>query len=228
MRTKTINRIIFFLLIVFMVAGLGACENKTEKYQQAVESGDSAMNAINYEAAINYYEHAKNIKPQEAYPEQQINKAKDLQLEKERDLEYRKHLNLANQFYNNQNYEEAIQEYYAALEVRPHDEYAIMQLEKAENLLAEQKKMEEAMKNPYHIVVGSFEKRSNAEKLQQELLNDGYNSHLAPRFGGEYTAVTLYSYPDLHAAWNHLDEVYEMQRFQEVDPWILKYSLSDE
>lgn len=212
-------------LILVLLAGLTGCNEESKKYEQAIASGDSSLASNNYEEAINYFEHAKSIKPGEEYPEQQIEKARELQKSWEKQRKFDQSLKKGDRLFNDGKYQQAIDAYYNALEANPHNKYALEQIELAEVKIAEQQKEEEAMKNPYHIVVGSFENKNYAEQLQQKLLNNGYDSKLIPRQEG-YTAVSIYSYPNLTAAWNKLNRVLNMERFYDVDPWIVRYNIS--
>lgn len=225
--TQSIRHIAIFGLVICLIAGFAACQGDAKKYEQAIVSGDSSLAANNYEEAINYYEHAKSIKPGEEYPEQQIQKASELLKSWKRQNKFDQSLKEGDRLFNQQNYQQAIDAYYHALEANPHNTYALEQIEKAEAIMAEQEKEQHAMKNPYHIVVGSFENKSYAEKLQQILINKNYDSKLIPRQDG-YTAVSIYSYPDLTTAWNNLNRVLNMEGFYDVDPWIVKYSMTNE
>ena len=229
MKAKVLKSVIGNLFIISMLAGavltMPSCDNKTADYNKIIVSADSAFNAGQYAKAKTLYKDAKVIKPKETYPDQQIQKVGQILRQQETDRKYTEAINRADNLFDAGNYQEAKVEYQKSSSLKPQESYPKQKISEIANILAEQQVELAAEKNPYHIIVGTFGKDHNANALHEKLKGMGYRSHLIPRYDGELTAVTIKSFPDLHAAWNHLPEVYEMEMFMDDSPWIVKYTI---
>jgi len=75
------------------------------------------------------------------------------------------------------------------------------------------------LKNPYHIIIGSFKIRNNAIKLANKFNNKGYNTVQISRFNGEYTAVSIISLNNIHTAYNNMLKI--RRKFSIDDAWVL-------
>lgn len=90
--------------------------------------------------------------------------------------------------------------------------FALEQVEK------EEKEKQEVMK-PYHVVLGCFEIKENAEKMITLLKSKGYSPYEF-KFGS-YTCVSVKSYDTLHEAEKAL-EYFLTQDYCPEDPWVHK------
>ncbi|MBX7093870.1 MAG: hypothetical protein K1X56_04040 [Flavobacteriales bacterium] len=101
------------------------------QYNEAIKKADAAFNAAQWSASIPLYEAAKKIIGTETYPDDQIAKAnakiqeqKDLENNKKKlEEEYLKKITEADKFFKSASYDEAIQEYNAALALKPNEQY---------------------------------------------------------------------------------------------------------
>ncbi|MDZ7740821.1 MAG: SPOR domain-containing protein [Bacteroidota bacterium] len=231
MKSQVLNSVfrkafIILLLGSFVFAGT-SCDNKTARYQEAIVTADSAFQAKDYNMAMSFYKDAKVIKADETYPDQQISKIEQILRQQETNKKYTEAIKRADDLFNAGNYQEARSEYHAAYTLKSGENYPKQKISEIDGILAEEQEKLAARNNPYHIVVGSFDIQENARQLQQKLVEKGYQSELIPRYDGKLTAVTLKSFPDLHAAWNYLPETYEMEMFMDDSPWIVKYTLKE-
>ncbi len=125
----------------------------------------------------------------------------------------------ADDLFNKNIYEEALLVYKEASIINPDEQYPKDMISKIDNLLAEEQEVNVEQESPYHIVVGSFQVKSNAIKLQQKLITKGYNSTLISRFDGGFNAVTYLSFADIHSAYNNLPPAQNL--FDDEDVWVV-------
>ncbi len=224
---SVLRKLFFVFLLGSFVIAATSCDNKTARYQETIATADSAFQAKDYDMAKSLYKDAKVIKPDESYPDQQISKVEQILRQQETDRKYREAINRADNLFNAGNYQEARPEFQSASSLKPGETYPKQKIREIDAMLAKEQEKLAARNNPYHIVVGTFDIDENARQLQQKLIDKGYQSLLIPRYDGQLTAVTLKSFPDLHAAWNYLPETYEMEMFMDDSPWIVKYTLKE-
>lgn len=127
------------------------------RYAQLIEQADKLSEEERYEEALVQYEQALNLKPQEAYPSERIVALEDLisamkkqkMQEEQANSAYNNLISAAQNFMSSGEYDKAIDKYYEAAELKPNDEYAQTQIDKAYDLKkkAENKKLyDEAVK----------------------------------------------------------------------------------
>ncbi|RLD24354.1 MAG: hypothetical protein DRI54_06220 [Bacteroidetes bacterium] len=219
---KIFNSIALALLVTFASFSLTSCDNKTKEYNKNLAEADVLFEKENFNDALRLYKAAAKIKPDEKYPSDrinEINKIKKLDEEKLAEENYYREIELADNFYTNEEYQSALEAYTRALYFKT-EQYPKDRIDEIELMLAEV--TEEVVETTtttyrYHIVVGSFEIESNAEKMMQKLKDDGFDSKLVSRFDGEYTAVILSSYPTIHDAYNDLTDAKAHTDY----PWVI-------
>lgn len=125
-----------------------ANQEKLEKdYEKFVQQGNTAFNGSNWEDAIKNYEEALKLKPNEAYPKEQIEKARakiaDNKDQASKDAEYAEYIRLGDDAYNSKTWQEAITMYEKALSVRPNDSYATDRINEINQILKDNASKEE-------------------------------------------------------------------------------------
>lgn len=103
-----------------------------QQYQNLIKKADDAFNAKSYEGAIGLYQQALQVKENDEYAQNQIQKAQALlvQLAQQQaanntaEAAYKKYIVAADTSFNQTNYTEALKLYRKALSVKPNDVYA--------------------------------------------------------------------------------------------------------
>ncbi len=169
------------------LAALEKAKAAEEQYNQLVSKADGEFNGEQYNEAINTYNQALKVKPDAAYPKEQINKAQaalDAQAkEKELDMKYQELVNQGDQQMGNEAYQDAIASYQGALEVKPNEQYPkdkIAEAEGALELLAEQKAKEEQ----YLTLIAEGDQAFDAQKYEAAI--GKYQSALQVKPGEQY------------------------------------------
>ena len=195
------------MVILTLTIGLNSCNLlSSKKYKKAIEQADSFFNKKKYNDAKNYYAQAKELKPDDKYPVQRIKEIdKIIKLQKV-NAQYKKEIQAADKLFGQESYNDAKNNYMKASELKPKEKYPKDQINKIDVVLAEIQAQQEFLNNPYHIVVGCFAVESNATKLHDKLMSEGYKSRIIPMYGGKYSAVTINSYNENRIAYNDLGE----------------------
>ena len=120
---------------------LQALADAQSSYNDAIAQGDKLFNGKQYEQAITAYNNALSIKPEETYPQQQIEAARqgiaDLAAQQALDDSYNSAIADADNLFNSQQYEQAIAGYRNALTIKPGESYPQQQITAAENKMNE-------------------------------------------------------------------------------------------
>jgi tetratricopeptide (TPR) repeat protein len=118
-----------------------------QKYQQAVERADRLFNGHSYREALEAYQQADSIKPDETYPNVQIGKinnilanleAKD-QRKKAREQQYRQTIQKADQLFDAEDYQQARVEYKNASEIKPGETYPVERMEAIDQIFKQRR-----------------------------------------------------------------------------------------
>ncbi len=118
-------------------------EELEKQYSDKIREADASFDNGTYEESIDLYNEALAIKAGEDYPKSQIRKAKKAIKEQNTNAvitEYNKHIVDADKHFMNSEFEDAIDDYKAALEVINNDDYAQQKLEESQEALDEQRK----------------------------------------------------------------------------------------
>lgn len=108
-------------------AAIAQIEATNKAYDEAIIHADAALSQQNREIALQQYEKAAQIKPEEAYPKTKINEINAILLaeeNREKDRQYNTFITEANVLISNQSYHDAIAKLESALEVKPNDQFA--------------------------------------------------------------------------------------------------------
>ena len=115
------------------------------EYNALLQKGDDAIKAGQYENAIGFYEDALKIKPNQDYPEKQIQNAKKLIEEQKikdaellsREKQYNATIELADKSFNEEQYIEAKEKYKVASTILPDKQYPKDKITQIDKILAE-------------------------------------------------------------------------------------------
>ncbi|MFA8437097.1 MAG: hypothetical protein ACEPOZ_21530, partial [Marinifilaceae bacterium] len=145
-----------------------------EKYTVLITQADGSMNTQDYATAKSIYQEASGIKPGEAYPKTQIEKIEGILAEQARlaaeqqalDEKYTGLIAQADDSMNAQNYASAKSTYQEASGLKPVEAYPKAQIEKIEEILAEQARLaaeQQALDEKYTGLIAQADDSMNAQ-----------------------------------------------------------------
>ncbi|NOR87976.1 MAG: hypothetical protein GQ527_10235, partial [Bacteroidales bacterium] len=141
-----------------------------DKYQALIVAGDAKYNAKDYENALYDYYAAKNLKPNEVYPQQKID---DIDLiinaQKELDASYLAQIKQADSLYSLDSLPMAIDSYRLALKIKAQEDYPKNQIKKIEREMGQQKELDKK----YQDAIAEADRLFESEKL-----NDAKSAYL--------------------------------------------------
>jgi hypothetical protein len=114
-----------------------------KKYNALITQADGEFNEENYAACIPTYKEALKLKSAEVYPKKQIDlaqaaldaSANDKNKQEEIERRYKALIAAADDFFSKKQYQEAIDKYESASDVKPEENYPIVQIDKAKKAL---------------------------------------------------------------------------------------------
>ncbi len=114
-------------------------------YEKAVAEADKKLAEKDYENALASYTSAATLKPAETYPAQKITEIQAvLNMQKAENKSYQEALALADRFFSDQKFREALEPYQSASTIKPVEKYPVEQIARINKLLAEQKKLDDS------------------------------------------------------------------------------------
>lgn len=152
------------------------------KYDEVIENADNLLKQEKYDEAIAKYKEAGEIKRDEDYPQQQIEKAtqekeaaakaaEEAAKMAEMEEQYNAHIKQADKLFENEQFEEAIAEYKKAAAVKSDEKYPTEQIGKAEAAAAEAEKQarREELIAEYELILEEAEQLKKEEKYDDAL-----------------------------------------------------------
>ncbi|TXC81663.1 hypothetical protein [Luteibaculum oceani] len=134
-------------------------------YQKLIAQADTEFKGKRYNEAINTYNNALGIKPNEQYPKDQIKKAEaaldELAKRQELEQEYQGLISEADGFFDDKKYSEAISKYEAAMQLKPQEQYPKQQIEKANEALDAIARAKERTEKYNQLIVAADQKFDN-------------------------------------------------------------------
>jgi tetratricopeptide (TPR) repeat protein len=116
-----------------------------DDYQRLIKDGSAQLNEGKYTEARRLYSDAGILKPKEKLPKDIIAEIDGILADlKNKDQNYDKHISAGDVFYTGKKFAEAISSYNSASALKPGETYPKAQVEKINNLLAENKKLDES------------------------------------------------------------------------------------
>ncbi len=139
-----------------------------DAYQSAIALADELFQQENWELAKAEYQIAAGLKPDEEYPKRQIISIENLLAGlAEADAAYQSAIDLADQFYQQENWELAKTEYQKATDLKPEEEYPKSQIIAIENFLVGLAEADAAYQSAIALADGLFQ-QENWEQAKAE------------------------------------------------------------
>ena len=134
-------------------------KTKNDNYLRIVADADRLFNSGELDAAALKYKEAKDLKPNESYPEEQIGKIKNLiSANKEKSETYRNLIVEADRLYNLKNFDPALGKYQEALALMPSETYPVQQIASINAQKGEIAQTEQAYTEAIERADGQFNK----------------------------------------------------------------------
>jgi len=137
-----------------------------ENYQAIIASADSAFNASSYTIALNKYQSALEIKPDDNYPKNQIAEIDKLSAQiaaaEKLNNEYNSLIQTADNLYNTANYELSIEKYQEAQTMKPKETYPGVKINEIDQLLTDAEAMKK-LNEEYNAIILLAEKQFSDE-----------------------------------------------------------------
>jgi tetratricopeptide (TPR) repeat protein len=118
-----------------ILAGIAEAQ---QAYASSISQADRAFDNKDYEQALNAYQQAATIKPEEDYPKNRVAETRERIKELEAlQLAYNENISTADAHYNSGQYQQAIAAYQEAIKFKAGDQYAENRIKEARNLISE-------------------------------------------------------------------------------------------
>lgn len=201
-----ITFIALFAIICF-TTNYASAQEQAQTYQSLVASGDKEFAKKEYIKAKTCYQEALRIKPNDATAKSKLNKTLDaIREESKKEEQFFEHLDKADAFYDNGDFQNALMEYDNALKIMPKDEYA--QSKKAEITQTLQNEKEKL--DSFNNMVALGDKLLSGEKYAEAVMQ--YESALKLYPNSNSAKAKLKEANDKNAAYNL--KVSEFERFK--------------
>lgn len=143
-----------------------------EKFAQFVKDGDSAMKKEDFEDAVLNYQAAVDLKPDDMAVKAKLGDAETklnaLKAEKELNESYNAALDAGDGFMRTEEFKKAIEQYEAALELKPDEEYPTTQIAEANKIL-EERAAEMAMQEQFNEIMSRADKHVSEEEWSEAI-----------------------------------------------------------
>lgn len=201
-----ITFIALFAIICF-TTNYASAQEQAPTYQSLVASGDREFAKKEYIKAKTCYQEALRIKPNDATAKSKLSKTLDaIREESKKEEQFFEHLDKADAFYDNGDFQNALMEYDNALKIMPKDEYA--QSKKAEITQTLQNEKEKL--DSFNNMVALGDKLLSGEKYAEAVMQ--YESALKLYPNSNSAKAKLKEANDKNAAYNL--KVSEFERFK--------------
>ena len=148
-------------------------EEKNQRYKKLLAEADELFEQEKYIQSEGKYNEALQVKPGESYPGNQVDKIDQILAEKEqKEKKYANLIDDGDKAFQKENYQDAKNDYVSAREIKPQKSYPRQQIDKIDQVLAEQKAKQEKYKNNIQKADRAFqlEKYNEAKSLYSEAL----------------------------------------------------------
>ncbi len=177
-------------------------------FNQYVAEGDEYFDAENWENVITSFQKALAIKPEHILTQQKLDLSKqklEEELERQREAQYTLLINEADQHIKQQNYNQSLEKYKAALQLKPEEAYPKNKISWLENLLREMAEKEKA----YSEAIKRADEQFDAEEYRDARI-EYYNASIIK--------------PDEHYPRERMNEIYQILAF---DPAKIRQMFDD-
>ncbi len=159
-------------------------EQRNQAYNSALAQADAYFNDKDYKNATAFYKEALDVKPEELYPQEQLNEINRLEEEiLAIENQYRGLVKDADGLFSRKNYEDAKAKYNEALALKNNEEYPKSQLTKIDQVLASLAKAEE-LENRYNAAIQQGDNSFEAQNYNESIT--AYESALVYKPGESY------------------------------------------
>ncbi len=185
-------------------------EQKNQAYNSALAQADTYFNEKDYKNATSFYKEALDVKPEELYPQEQLNEIKRLEEEiLVIENQYRGLVKDADGLFSRKNYEDAKVKYNEALALKNNEEYPKSQLTKIDQVLASLAKAEE-LESRYNVAIQQGDNSFDAQNYNESIT--AFESALVYKPGENYPKERI------AAAKNRLQQIeVEKERLRGIE-----------
>ncbi len=174
-------------------------------YQQAIQQGDQLVASREYDGAIDQYEQALKLKPQEKYPADQIEKVKQLQADllraEQLERSYRAYIAKGDSLFAMESYLPSRDSYTDASRLKPEQVYPKEKIAEIDVILAEQKHQQEVLAEVNRAYQAAITRGDAAFKIRDyNEATDAYNEAHLLKTEEEYPVNQLSEIKRLQAA----------------------------
>ncbi len=159
-------------------------DNINKQYETTLSIADQLFKNKEYDAAIEAYEAAIDLKPDNNYSLRQIQQINEMRRrEKVKEQEYNSYVEQANNYYNNSKYSQAIAAYEKASEAQPAQTYPLEQIRKINNLIARKENIKQefaSLQNTYAEVIQKGDALYRSTEYEQARAYYQHASYLMP------------------------------------------------
>lgn len=201
-----ITFIALFAIICF-TTNYASAQEQAQTYQSLIASGDKEFAGKEYIKAKTCYQEALRLKPNDATAKSKLNKTLDaIREESKKEEQFFEHLDKADAFYNNNDFQNALMEYDNALKIMPKDEYALSKKAEITQTLQNEKEKLDSFNN----MVALGDQLLSGEKYAEAVMQ--YESALKLYPNNNSVKAKLKDANDKNAAYNL--KVSEFERFK--------------
>jgi tetratricopeptide (TPR) repeat protein len=174
-----------------------------EEYAEAIADADAALAEKNYDKAKENYQKATGLKSYEEYPKEKLKEIETILAElAKKEEEYKAAVAEADKLFAEKAYEKSIEGYNKALGMKPDESYPKEKIAEANNLIAEQKQLEEQYKGLIASADASFDSKD------YETAKSTYEEALELKSAEEYPQKRIAEIAELLGAAAKLEEDY--------------------
>ncbi|MFZ6051167.1 hypothetical protein [Halocola ammonii] len=164
-------------------AALEALENAEqleENYQNLLSLGEENMSVGKLEEAKQNYQDASDLKPKEQLPKDKIAEIEELIAKQQKNEEYEAIIAEADEAFDSEDFELAIDKYAEALSVKPGESYPNNRKEEAERLKAEREEARE-LNEQYESLIASADELYDSEEFEDAIAKYQEAASLKPK-----------------------------------------------
>lgn len=118
-------------------------DTKRKDFEKLMAEGESLYSKSNYEGALQKYEAAKNLIPDDPLVKARIKEVQDKLKNQQQEAEYNKLITQADNAFGNKSYKDALGKYNQALNIKPNESHPTNRIIEIEGILEKLKKEEE-------------------------------------------------------------------------------------
>jgi len=214
------QKILFSIVLSTLFMVTSCTDKKQQQFDTTTAKANKLLLEKKYKEALVFYEKALKLMPKDVDTKKNINVIKEIILKQDEE-NFNLLISKADALFQQKDYVGAKQAYEEAAAIKPEDTLIAEEILNLKTLIADNTVSTETVVDnsatPYHVIVGSYERESNAITMQEKLIAQGYNSKLISRPNG-FTAVSLSSHSNIHEAYNNLNKGVEYH----VNVWVIK------